>query len=334
MRKSVSRTSGVTGPDGPIWTSPLARVGELLLASSSVGLIGIDKAGCVRLSGRGADMLFGDSDSGTLTGRSIDSLLPGFSVDRLNRKTEMIEIGQWTPEWLIDGRRGEAVRCNGGHFAVQFSVARVVSGTDVCYVILLIDLTAQLEHGDALRRLAYRDIVTDLPNRAHFMGRLRQAVAGAEERGSALALLFIDIDRFKEINDTIGHAGGDRALQIVGQRLASAVRPQDIVARHGGDEFVVLMEESSSPAVATRAAERVAKRILEALQAPVRLSDRAFGLSVSIGIALQTGKGENPDTLLAAADSAMYQAKSGGGGAFTHAADIAPPPRRHRRDHR
>ncbi len=329
MRKSKSPDPELTGPEGPSWTSPLARVGELLLASSAVGLLGIDRAGCVRLSGHGADVLFGDSDKGGLTGQPIESLLPGFSVDRLNRKREMIEVGQWTPEWLIDCRRGEGVRCNGSHFAVQFSVARVVSGTDVCYLILLVDLTAQLEHGDTLTRLAYRDMVTDLPNRAHFMGRLRHAVALAEKRGSALALLFIDIDRFKEINDTIGHGGGDQALQIVGQRLASAVRPQDIVARHGGDEFVVLMEETSSPAVAIRAAERVAKRILEALEAPVRLSDRAFGLSVSIGIALQAGVGEHPDKLLAAADTAMYRVKTDGGGAFMHAADIGPPPVRH-----
>lgn len=325
MRNPEHGNSGMTGPDRPTWASPLARVGELLLASTALGLIGIDRAGCVRLSGRGAEVLFGAPDSGGLTGQPIDALLPGFSVDHLNRKRDMVEVGQWTPEWLIDCQRGDGVRCNGSHFAVQFSVASVVSGTDVCYVVLLIDLTAQLEHGDTLTRLAYRDIVTDLPNRAHFMGQLRQAVARAEQRGSALALLFVDIDRFKEINDTIGHAGGDQALQIVGQRLASAVRPQDVVGRHGGDEFVVLMEGGESPAVATRAAEQVAKRILEALQTPLRLADHVFGLSVSIGIALQSGAGENPDTLLAAADTAMYRVKTGGGGAFAHAADIDPP---------
>ncbi len=326
MRKSESRSSGVTGPKGPIWTSPLARVGELLLASSAVGLIGIDKAGCVRLSGRGADILFGEPASDSLTGRSIEDLLPGFSVDQLSRSRRVMEIGQWTPEWLIDRQRAEAVRDNGTHFAVQISVASVIDSGDICYIVLLVDLTAQLEHGDKLTRLAYSDMVTDLPNRAHFMRRLREASAGARQRGAGIGLLFVDIDRFKEINDTIGHSGGDRALAILGQRLTSAVRPQDIVARYGGDEFVVLMEEPGEPAVAAKIAERVAERILRALQKPVRLADRGFRLSVSIGIAIATGQRETPELMLESADRAMYSVKEQGGGAFAHASIVNPPP--------
>lgn len=310
------------GRDLATTLNPLAGLGQLLLSSMAVGILCIDREGRIGLSGRGADELFG-YDEGELVGQPIDRLLPGFPVEEFHRGRRVMEIGQWTPEWVSDCRRSEGLRRNGSRFAVQISVATVVGSGDICYVLMLIDLTAQLEHGEHLTRLAYSDMVTDLPNRAHFMRHFRQATERARERGSGLALLFVDIDRFKEINDTIGHSGGDRALQILAQRLSSAVRPRDIIARHGGDEFVVLMEDLSAPTVA----DRVAERILEALEKPVRLADRGFHLSVSIGIAVQTDAGEAPDTLLESADAAMYQAKVGGGSAFAHAvASGVPPP--------
>jgi diguanylate cyclase (GGDEF)-like protein len=294
----------------------------LLFDCAAIGLLGIDRRGRVRHSGRGADRLF-DCPQGHLDGQPIERLLSGVSAERLNRTRPVVEVGDWAPEWLVDAERGEGVRANGSHFAVQISVARVVGAGDVHYLVLLVDLTAQLEHGDKLTRLAYRDTVTDLPNRAHFMRRLREAKAGRHD--CSIALLFVDIDRFKEINDTIGHAGGDRALQIIGQRLMSAVRPQDIVARFGGDEFVVLMEEPGRPAVAGRIAERVAERILHALQKPVRLVDRGFRLSVSIGIAVGSEPTVAPDVLLDSADTAMYRVKQNGGGAYAHAVVSAKP---------
>jgi|GEM_PF-6235348 diguanylate cyclase (GGDEF)-like protein len=300
--------------------TPLADIGQVLLASKTVGIFGLDREGCIRLTGCGADTLFGYPE-GAIIGTSVERLLPGFNIDDLHRSRRIVEAGRWTPEWLVDGQRGEGLRYNGSRFAVQISAASFVSRGDVCYVLVLIDLTAQLEHGDRLTRLAYSDMVTDLPNRAHLMRRLREANARAHEHGSGLALLFVDIDRFKEINDTIGHSGGDRALQILARRLSSAVRPQDIVARHGGDEFVVVMEDLDTPA----AADRVAERILEALRKPVRLADRGFQLSVSIGIAVQTGAGETPEVLLESADAAMYRAKVSGGDTFLHAAMPEPP---------
>lgn len=304
---------------------PLGLFGELLLSSDAVGLVGIDSTGRIRLSGSGANLLFACAE-GELIGQSIEELLPGFTVDQLRRSQRVMEIGQWRPEWLIDRQRGDALRLNGTRSAVQISVAGIIDSGDICYVVLLVDLTAQLEHGDKLTRLAYSDTVTDLPNRAHFMRRLREASDGASQRGAGIALLFIDIDRFKEINDTMGHSGGDQALEILGQRLTSAVRPQDIVARYGGDEFVVLMEEPGEPEVAEEIAERVAERILLALQKPVRLADRGIRLSVSIGIAIATESRETPESLLDSADAAMYSVKVRGGGAFAHAAISKPPP--------
>jgi diguanylate cyclase (GGDEF)-like protein len=161
---------------------------------------------------------------------------------------------------------------------------------------------------DQLIREAFRDALTGLPNRALFMDRLSHALTRAERCGSNLAVLFLDLDRFKILNETLGQEVGDCLLREVAQRIAACLRPEDTVARLGGDEFGLLLEDTVELAGATAVAERVSAEI----QRPFVVDGRDILISASIGIALTRGGSMQPDEVLHNADLAMYQAKAEG----------------------
>jgi diguanylate cyclase (GGDEF)-like protein len=161
---------------------------------------------------------------------------------------------------------------------------------------------------DQLVREAFRDSLTGLPNRALFMDRLAHALARSERVGVNVAVLFLDLDRFRILNETLGHEIGDRLLVEVGHRIAGCLRPEDTVARLGGDEFALLIEETADLAGAAALAERVSAE----LQRPFLVDGRDVLISASIGIALTGGGSMQPDEVLHNADLAMYQAKAEG----------------------
>ena len=165
---------------------------------------------------------------------------------------------------------------------------------------------------DQLIREAFRDSLTGLPNRALFMDRLTHALTRAERRGVNLAVVFLDLDRFKILNETLGHEVGDRLLVEVGHRIASCLRPEDTVARLGGDEFALLLEDTSDLTGATAVAEKVSAEI----QRPFVVEGRDILISASMGIALTAGGSMQPDEVLHNADLAMYQAKAEGRGRY------------------
>jgi diguanylate cyclase (GGDEF)-like protein len=162
---------------------------------------------------------------------------------------------------------------------------------------------------DEAQHEAFHDGLTGLPNRSLFIDRLGHAIDRGERSGAEVGVLFCDLDGFKTVNDSLGHSAGDRLLVSVADRLRECVRPADTVARLGGDDFAVLLEELRGPGDAARAAQR----ILNALEAPFQLASREVYVTVSIGIA--TGVGD-ADTLLRDADLAMYRAKSEGKGRY------------------
>jgi diguanylate cyclase (GGDEF)-like protein len=165
---------------------------------------------------------------------------------------------------------------------------------------------------DQLIREAFRDSLTGLPNRALFMDRLTHALTRAERRGVNLAVVFLDLDRFKILNETLGHEVGDRLLVEVGHRIASCLRPEDTVARLGGDEFALLLEDTSDLTGATAVAEKVSAEI----QRPFVVEGRDVLISASMGIALTAGGSMQPEEVLHNADLAMYQAKAEGRGRY------------------
>ncbi|MDE2089057.1 MAG: EAL domain-containing protein, partial [Gammaproteobacteria bacterium] len=162
-------------------------------------------------------------------------------------------------------------------------------------------LEAQLQHQ------ALYDSLTRLPNRQFLETRMRQAIAQAERHGHMLAVLFIDIDQFKIVNDSLGHTFGDRLIQVVAERLSRFLRAEDTLARPGGDEFIVLMPRLENPAGASALAERLLKQFTQ----PFEIDGKLLHLGASIGIALYPVSGTSPEDLLRHADSAMYAAKDG-----------------------
>ena len=174
------------------------------------------------------------------------------------------------------------------------------------------DADAAAEAAAQARREASRpaelDALTQLPNRVVLRDRLTQAVCSARRRDARSALLFVDLNNFKQINDTLGHAVGDQVLKLAARRLASSVRAADTVSRHGGDEFVILLADVGQADDAVVIADKLGV----ALAAPSQVGDRVIRLSASIGISLYPDDGEDADTLIERADAAMYHAKRHG----------------------
>jgi diguanylate cyclase (GGDEF)-like protein/PAS domain S-box-containing protein len=170
------------------------------------------------------------------------------------------------------------------------------------------DITERKRAEEMISYQAYHDILTDLPNRALFKDRLGLAIAQAQRKGTELAVMFIDLDRFKLVNDTLGHICGDELLQQVATRLKAALRQGDTLARLGGDEFTLCLPELQN----RHDAQVVADKALECLQKPFQLAGSDVHISASIGIAIYPHDGESIDELLCNADMAMYQVKAQG----------------------
>ena len=197
-------------------------------------------------------------------------------------------------------------------YEIQYSPVLDASGRGVGIFGLVRDVTETQLARQQLEFMAHHDLLTRLPNRALFNDRLQEALHRAKRRGTQVALLFFDLDGFKQVNDTLGHQTGDRLLQWVAQRARSAIRDMDTVARMGGDEFAVLVEDIDTPI----GAAAVAQRLLESLGQPYVDGERQIPTSASIGISLYPNDGLDPDTLFKAADLAMYRAKAGGRNRF------------------
>ena len=206
------------------------------------------------------------------------------------------------------------VRHRDGHLCtVQFTITNLLDNPAVGGLVLNTrDISERRQLEDQLSHQAFHDNLTALANRALFKDRVEHALARTKRQTPSVAVLFLDLDGFKEVNDSLGHAAGDRLLIQVGQRLAASVRPSDTVARFGGDEFAVLVEDASDdPELAT-----LAERILEELRQPFFLNDRELHVSGSMGIARMDNDVESVDQLLRNADLAMYRAKAAGPGRF------------------
>lgn len=203
--------------------------------------------------------------------------------------------------------RGEAVgkRRDGFSFPQEISLTAIEDGGMVCVVR---DITERTYAEEQIKHLAYHDALTGLPNRLLFKDRLTVALSHAQRDQNWLAVLFLDLDRFKIINDSLGHNVGDQLLQAVAARVQSCLRDSDTVARLGGDEFTLLL-----PALAkSEDAAVVAQKILEAVRYPFHIEGREFFITTSIGISLYPEDGADAATLIKNADTAMYQAKEQG----------------------
>ena len=220
----------------------------------------------------------------------------------------LLTEGQWQGEVWNRRKNGEV-------FPQMQSVTAVRDGSGKTsqYVSAFLDISDQKKAEMEIQRLAYYDTLTNLPNRRLLMERLHQEVSSAARHQCCGALLFLDLDNFKTINDALGHSTGDVLLKQVAERLSSSVRTEDTIARLGGDEFVVLLPElDSNSDAAAKLALAVAEKIRNAIGATFDLLGREYQTSTSIGITLFPQANSDPDELLKQADAAMYQAKASG----------------------
>jgi len=195
---------------------------------------------------------------------------------------------------------------------LNVTLVRDEEGEPLYFVSQIQDITERKAMEERLNHEALHDSLTDLPNRRLFMDRLGQALRRTRRRHNRVAVLFMDLDGFKVVNDSLGHEVGDLLLTVVAQRLGRCLRPEDTLARFGGDEFTVLIEALDDPAQAVQ----VAERITEELRRPFIMEGRELYVAGSIGISLGDARTHDPDALLREADTAMYRAK-GEGGAYT-----------------
>ena len=221
---------------------------------------------------------------------------------------QLIHTGTWSGE-IWDKRK------NGQIYPKWMTVTAVKNEQQETtqYVAIFSDITTRKQVEEEIRNLAFYDALTKLPNRRLFIDRFQAALPASARHNNYGAVLFIDMDKFKTLNDTLGHDYGDLLLIEVATRTKSCVREMDTVARFGGDEFVVLIEEISDDRdEASRKVGLIAEKIREALARPYRLKEHEHHSSPSIGISLYRGNGETVDALLQHADTAMYQVKSSG----------------------
>jgi len=197
------------------------------------------------------------------------------------------------------------VRKDGEERWLDYSAGSVEYGGRPAVMGTAFDVTERKRAEAQIASLAYHDTLTGLPNRLLFNDRLAQAILQAQRRGRRLGVLFLDLDRFKVINDSLGHSVGDKLLKALARRIALTIRGEDTVARLGGDEFTLLLPNVGRAEDATL----VAEKLLEGMRRPVRVDDSELFISASIGISLFPDDGSDPETLIKNADTAMYRAK-------------------------
>ncbi len=220
---------------------------------------------------------------------------------------QLHQRGSWEGEIWLKRRDGE-------HYPAWVGITAVLDdeGDLASYVCFFSDISERKASEQRIHRLAYYDALTHLPNRTLFQDRLHTALQHAERQHAWVVLMFLDLDRFKPINDSLGHAAGDRMLKDMASRLLECVAEDDTVARMGGDEFTLLLQPGASQQAALTRAIHVAEQILASLVKPFVLEGREFFVTASIGIALSPQDGNELSQLMKNADTAMYHAKERG----------------------
>ena len=282
-----------------------------VLDNVSDGLATIDQSGIIESANPAVVKLFGYDES-ELVEQPAEILIAtthrsGFTNYLQHRLTQDIPISA--------AHESMGKRKSGSLFPLEFVVSSMQVGSRHLFIATMRDISERKAHTDALEYQALHDALTGLPNRSLFGDRLRQALLSARRNQNMFGVLLLDLDRFKDINDALGHDRGDTLLQEVTARLRGVLRATDTIARLGGDEFAVLTTDAKHPddVVAT------AKKILAALEGPFAIADQMVETGASIGIALYPVHGDDPTTLLRRADVAMYVAKRSGGGHAVYA---------------
>ncbi|MEO8252002.1 MAG: EAL domain-containing protein [Chloroflexota bacterium] len=281
---------------------------RLIIESASQAYIAIDAAGRIIDWNAQAEETFGWSRKEALGEQLEDCIIP--ISQRAAHRAGLARYFE-TGEGRLVGKRIEvtALHRDGHEFLAELTIWPVGSGDSIHFSALIHDITHRKQLEMQLQHQAFHDSLTGLANRALFRDRVAHALARQVRSHGSVAVLFSDLDDFKTVNDSLGHDAGDQLLVAVAERLRAVMRPADTTARFGGDEFAILLEETTEDGT-----RRAAQRILEALRSPFEFHGRQVVMRASIGAAITSDSGTEPDDLLRQADLAMYNAKTFGKG--------------------
>jgi len=279
---------------------------KAVMESAVEAILTTDAVGHVESVNPAAEVLFGWAEA-EIVGRPIAVVVPGLE---LSGEHDGLDDLHWGPS----ERMMEAIRKDEQRLPVDVSMSSTTIGGREMFTLIARDATLRKLYEDQLEHQATHDPLTGLANRTLFDELLVRAAYRADRSGRPVAVLYLDLDGFKDVNDVFGHPSGDRVLSETSRRLEAVVRPGDMVARMGGDEFVVLCEHLSEPSDA----ERIATRIVQAVGKPIPLAAGVATVTASVGIALGE-PGETAASLIGRADEAMYRMKQGGKAGFLFA---------------
>ena len=253
----------------------------------------------------------------------LDLQMPGMDGFQVMESLKEIEKDGYLPVLAITAQPAHKLRAlQGGakdFVSKPLDLAEVLMRVRNMLEVRLLH-EAALNHSKTLESLVLNDPLTGLANRRLLTDRMAMALAHARRNKSAMALVYLDLDGFKQINDTLGHGTGDVLLKTVAERLVATVREEDTVARQGGDEFIIVLRQVSG---ADHAA-RVASKMIKAVSQPYDIEGQNVSITASAGVAIYPVHGKNADTLLKSADLALYEAKSAGKNAY-HVSEISEP---------
>ncbi|MFA6986121.1 MAG: EAL domain-containing protein [Arenimonas sp.] len=283
------------------------RLAKVVFEQSIEGIMVADKDDRVLMVNQSFERLTGYS-AAEVVGHIPNILDPGHDDPALHatRQHCLASTGRWRGELWGRKKSGEIYP-----LAMSTAIVNDAGGTPSHFLYSLSDVSDQKFQAARIEQLAFYDSLTGLPNRALFLDRLEQTLVTSIRRGGHGAILFLDLDRFKEINDSQGHAVGDLALAEVARRFQETARKEETLARLGGDEFVLIAEDAD-----VETAIRIATRLQSALAEPLDLMGHAYSITTSIGIAFYPADAQTSEDLIKRTDIAMYRAKTSGGGGY------------------
>jgi diguanylate cyclase (GGDEF)-like protein/PAS domain S-box-containing protein len=282
---------------------------KAVMDSAVEAIVTTDAVGHIESANPAAEALFGWTET-ELVGRPVGDIVPALAVGEDG--SGLRDVRWEEHEHMIEARRKDTTT-----LPVDVSLASTAVGGNEMFTVIARDATVRKLHEDQLEHQATHDALTGLANRKLFDELLVRAVFRAERSRRALAVLYADLDGFKDVNDVFGHQAGDRVLTETSRRLESVIRPGDIVARLGGDEFVVLCENLATP----DDAEKIATRVVQAIGKPIPVAAGVATVTASVGIAIGS-LGESAASVVARADEAMYRTKQDGKAGYKFAAAI------------
>jgi diguanylate cyclase (GGDEF)-like protein/PAS domain S-box-containing protein len=277
-----------------------------ILELAGEGIVSCDTEGKLLSFNRAAQRIFGYSEA-EIIGKNVSVLMPSPHRDKHDEYlSRYLQIGQ--THVIGTTREVQGRRQDGMPFPLEISVTEIKYGGEHLFVAVLRDISEQKLAQARIEQLAHFDALTQLPNRSLLYDRLGQAITMAKRKRSSIALMYIDLDGFKKVNDTMGHHMGDLLLKQVAERLRLCVRESDTLARIGGDEFTIILNDAQE----RDNVEVLAQKVVSSIDQPFDLEGQVARIGASVGIARYPYDAKTGGTLLIVADKAMYAAKAAG----------------------